>query len=290
MTGFGDAQLEDGESAVTAEIRAVNNRYLKLQTRLPDGFGSLEAVIEKTIRTKISRGTVTVSVRLNRQKQEPRYQLNKPLIRSCWEQLQAVATEMAVPRPVEFWSVLSLPDAVQQDTADQADKGQVAELVQRAVAEALTRLETFREVEGQSMRTELIQQCDLLASRLDQIELRAPLVVATYSTRLLERVREAIATTDVSVSSSDLIREISIFADRVDINEEITRLRSHLSQFRTFLDEQTSEGRKLEFLGQEVFREINTIGSKGNDVEIAHHVVEMKAAVEKIREVLQNVE
>ncbi|MCA9118288.1 MAG: DUF1732 domain-containing protein, partial [Planctomycetaceae bacterium] len=158
------------------------------------------------------------------------------------------------------------------------------------VAEALTRLETFREVEGQSMRTELIQQCDLLASRLDQIELRAPLVVATYSTRLLERVREAIATTDVSVSSSDLIREISIFADRVDINEEITRLRSHLSQFRTFLDEQTSEGRKLEFLGQEVFREINTIGSKGNDVEIAHHVVEMKAAVEKIREVLQNVE
>ena len=290
MTGFGDAQLEDGESAVTAEIRAVNNRYLKLQTRLPDGFGSLEAVIEKTIRTKISRGTVTVSVRLNRQKQEPRYQLNKPLIRSCWEQLQAVATEMAVPRPVEFWSVLSLPEAVQQDTADQADRGQVAELVQRAVAEALTRLETFREVEGQSMRTELIQQCDLLASRLDQIELRAPLVVATYSTRLLERVREAIATTDVSVSSSDLIREISIFADRVDINEEITRLRSHLSQFRTFLDEQTSEGRKLEFLGQEVFREINTIGSKGNDVEIAHHVVEMKAAVEKIREVLQNVE
>ncbi|MCA9115604.1 MAG: hypothetical protein KDA79_10995, partial [Planctomycetaceae bacterium] len=118
MTGFGDAQLEDGESAVTAEIRAVNNRYLKLQTRLPDGFGSLEAVIEKTIRTKISRGTVTVSVRLNRQKQEPRYQLNKPLIRSCWEQLQAVATEMAVPRPVEFWSVLSLPEAVQQDTAD----------------------------------------------------------------------------------------------------------------------------------------------------------------------------
>ncbi|MCA9049677.1 MAG: DUF1732 domain-containing protein, partial [Planctomycetaceae bacterium] len=122
------------------------------------------------------------------------------------------------------------------------------------------------------------------------VELQAPNVVSEYRGKLLERLRKAIGDADVAVDDRDVIREVALYADRCDINEEITRLRSHTDQFRRFLNSDTSMGRKLEFLGQEMFREINTIGSKANNVAIAHHVVDMKAAIERIREVLQNVE
>ena len=140
------------------------------------------------------------------------------------------------------------------------------------------------------MLRDLRLNAGIISEQLMQVADLAPQVVASFRDRLLERVKELLATSDVSVDSSDLIREVSIFSERCDINEEITRLRSHLEQFETFLQGDSSQGRKLEFLSQEMFREVNTIGAKANNVAIAHSVVEMKSAVEKIREVLQNVE
>ncbi|MFN6108665.1 MAG: endoribonuclease YicC domain-containing protein, partial [Planctomycetaceae bacterium] len=137
---------------------------------------------------------------------------------------------------------------------------------------------------------ELERNLGVISAQLAEVARQAPLTVTEYRAKLLERVRQAIAEAGVTLSETDLIREVAIYADRGDINEEITRLRSHLSQFGTFLAEPASTGRKLDFLSQEMFREINTIGSKANHVGIAHAVVEMKAAVEKIREVLQTVE
>jgi uncharacterized protein (TIGR00255 family) len=130
----------------------------------------------------------------------------------------------------------------------------------------------------------------IISEQLVQVTEMAPQVVSSFRDRLLERVKELLATSDVTVDSSDVIREVSIYSERCDINEEIMRLRSHLEQFEAFLQGESSQGRKLEFLSQEIFREINTIGAKANNVTIAHAVVEMKSAVEKIREVLQNVE
>ena len=290
MTGFGDAQVEDGDLTVSVEMRSVNNRFLKVQSRLPDGLASLESVIDKLVRKSLARGAVTVSIRLQRQKRESGYQLNTTLLHACWEQLQTAAARMGTQPPADLSSLLVLPDIVQEDNARQANDERAAELIRQAVHQALTRLQVFRADEGRSITADLGELADALTARLEQIITRAPLVVTDYAARLLERVRDALTAAGASVDSSDLIREVSIFADRADINEEITRLKSHLVQFRSFLEQPASEGRKLEFLGQEIYREINTIGAKANDVEIAHHVVEMKATVEKVREILQNVE
>ena len=140
------------------------------------------------------------------------------------------------------------------------------------------------------MKTDLTLQCTTIETQLAEVETKAPDVVTSYREKLLERVRKAIGDTEIPVEDKDIIREVAVFADRCDINEEITRLRSHLQQFDAFLNGDKSLGRKLEFVSQEMFREINTIGSKANNVGIAHCVVEMKAAIERIREVLQNVE
>ena len=140
------------------------------------------------------------------------------------------------------------------------------------------------------MRQDLKLQCRVIEEQVNEVEKQAPQVVSEYRAKLLDRVRKAITESDVQIDDKDVIREVATFADRCDINEEITRLRSHIQQFYAFTDSDKSQGRKLQFIGQEMFREINTIGSKANNVPIAHAVVEMKAAIERIREVLQNVE
>ena len=140
------------------------------------------------------------------------------------------------------------------------------------------------------MQDDLHRQSRVISNQLDEVSRLAPEVVSAYRTKLMQRLSKAVADSGVTIAESDVMREVAVFADRCDINEEITRLRSHLQQFDTFLNGNASLGRKLEFLGQEMFREINTIGSKANNVAIAHNVVEMKAAIERVREVLQNVE
>ena len=151
-------------------------------------------------------------------------------------------------------------------------------------------LHRFAFLLAKRMKTDLTLQCTTIETQLAEVETKAPDVVTSYREKLLERVRKAIGDTEIPVEDKDIIREVAVFADRCDINEEITRLRSHLQQFDAFLNGDKSLGRKLEFVSQEMFREINTIGSKANNVGIAHCVVEMKAAIERIREVLQNVE
>jgi uncharacterized protein (TIGR00255 family) len=148
----------------------------------------------------------------------------------------------------------------------------------------------MRAEEGRAMGQELLQLCGQIRKELDLIRARAAQVVVEFRDKLLDRVRNLLAELDVEIDRSDLIKEVSVFAERSDIAEEVVRLDSHLLQFRDFLNEPESPGRKLDFLTQEMFRETNTIGSKANDVEIARHVVEIKGAVEKIRELIQNVE
>ena len=140
------------------------------------------------------------------------------------------------------------------------------------------------------MRQDLVQQCELIAAQLETVAERAPTVIVQYRDKLKDRVTQLLRDTGVSVTDADLIREVSLFADRCDINEEITRMRSHLDQFSECLNQKESAGRKLEFLCQEMFREVNTIGSKSNNVDIAHAVVEMKGCIERLREIVQNVE
>jgi uncharacterized protein (TIGR00255 family) len=288
MTGFGDVRRQDGRRNVSVEIRTVNNRFLKCSIRVPDVYAAFESEIEKLVRATISRGTVNVTIRIERHGDAGRFQLDAAVLAAYVEQAN-VAADRAGLTPAGFDAFLALPGVVtERCETDDADAGWP--VVASAVDEALRILQTFRRSEGAAMADELRANLGIIETEVGAVAELAPGVVRDFRDRLRERVAELIGEADATVSDSDLIREVSLYADRVDINEELTRLRSHIGQFRGFLDDAQSQGRKLDFLTQELFREVNTIGSKANNVAIAHRVVEMKAAVEKIREILQNIE
>lgn len=289
MTGFGDARHQDERIAIAVEIRTVNNRYLKIGVKCPDSYAALEGDIERVVRERVSRGTVSVTVRADRLGAGGDYSLNAEALEGYWRQLLTIAQRIAAPRPDSLAPLLQLP-GISAENRPAADLETDWKLVRGLLEQALEKLQTFRVEEGRSMQADLAHNVGLISSQLEQVSALAPQVVSEYRARMLERVRQVLAESNVSVGDAEVLREVSIFADRSDINEEITRLKCHLEQFHAFLVESVSAGRKLEFLSQEMFREVNTIGSKANNVPIAHAVVEMKAAVEKIREVLQNVE
>ena len=290
MTGFGDARYQDQRLTVTVEVRTVNNRYLKVSTKCPELYAALEGDIERVIREKVNRGTVSVSLRVERVGADSEYALNATALESYWQQLQQMAARLQAPHVGNLGSLLVLPGVVADDIRRSVDLEADWLIIRPLVEAALEKLHAFRQEEGRSMQHDLLRNRRIIAEQLEQVVGFAPQVVSEYRTRLLERVRGVLAESEARVIENDLIREVSIYAERSDINEEITRLKCHLDQFQVFCDEPASAGRKLEFLSQEMFREVNTIGSKANNVAIAHAVVEMKAAVEKIREVLQNVE
>lgn len=290
MTGFGDARVQGERLHVAVEIRAVNNRYLKISTRLPERFSALEGDVERTIRQRITRGTINVSIRVDRTRKGAGYEIDREVVQDYWQQMQAAAAALGDSVSVRFGELLTLPEVVREVSDSNVDPRSDWPTIQDALEQSITRLLEFRQVEGESMAGDLQAQHTIITGQLDQVEALAPGVVVEFRDRLHARVQELLADSEGTLEDGSLIREVSIFSERCDINEEITRLRSHLEQFETFLNQEESAGRKMEFLTQEIYREVNTIGSKANNVPIAHCVVEMKAAVEKVREILQNVE
>ncbi|MBD3676464.1 MAG: YicC family protein [Planctomycetaceae bacterium] len=290
MTGYGDARQASGEIGYQVEIRAVNNRYLKLNTRLPDGFSGLEPVVEKVVRETISRGTITVTIKRTVGQTGTEFSFDPEVLESYlkqWDQLRESMHQLPV---LNAGDLLQLPGVVVEPDESGFDMERAWAQIEPVLREALQKFDAFRKHEGESMSDDLRSQIAKISEQVKTVSERAPLVVTQYRDRILERVRSLLEDTDVELQASDVLREVSQFADRCDINEEIIRLESHLQHFEKFIASEESEGKRLDFLSQEINREVNTIGSKANDVEIAHCVVEMKAAVEKMREVLQNVE
>lgn len=292
MTGYGDARLQTEKNSLSVEVRTVNNRYFKLNLKLPDRYGSLEPEIEKLVREEVSRGSIQLAIRYEAADSAGQLRLNTKLLEQYADQLAEVIGRRGgvIASEVRLDSLTSLPGIVEDDSRHGADLETEWPQLSGVIREALVRLQEFRKREGATMGADLATQAAGVRRQLDLVAETAPQVVAEYRVKMLERVRQTLAESDVTLTESDLIREVAIFADRCDINEEITRLKCHLGHYDSLLKDKTSQGRKLEFLTQEMFREVNTIGSKANNVTIAHAVVEMKACVERIREVLQNVE
>ena len=290
MTGFGNASGQNERFSAAAEIKAVNNRYLKVSTRFPDVLASLEPEFERLIRESIARGTVSLNLRFAPVGQGSRYHIVPEVVAAYSHQLRQIGVQQSLPVPDWSDAILSLPGVVADQLGSTVNPEDEWPLLEQTIREAIERLQEFRQREGEAMQRDLALNCDIISERVELISRRAPEVVSAYRDKVLDRVTELLKGSGASVQPNDLIREVSVFADRCDINEEITRLRCHVEEFRKVMDAPQSQGRKLDFLSQEIFREINTTGSKASNVEIAHHVVEMKAAVEKIREVLQNVE
>lgn len=291
MTGYGEARYQSDSLNVALELRALNNRYLKVSVRASEPYNLLEPEFEKVIRRTVRRGTVQVHLRCERQYSPQDFKVNAVALRSYVEQLRAAAVDsIAVPVESFIGSVLALPGVVPEPGRLSYDTSDEWPVIEKVLEDALARLQNMRLEEGKAMAQEFLQQRAFIAEQLQQIRTRAPLVAEAYRGRLYERVRIILAEHDTAVDQSDLIKEVAIFAERSDISEEVVRLDSHLDQFQEIMNEPESPGRKLEFLAQEMFREANTIGSKASDVEVSRRVVEIKGALEKVRELVQNIE
>lgn len=284
MTGQGAASATANGVTVTVEMRAVNNRHLKINLRSPDSLITLESLVEKQIRACVGRGTINVNIKVQKETRADDFAIDTALLNSYRSQLQEEA-KVEVP----LSALLALPGVV-RSSDNLSPQATHSDLIVETVAEALEHFNRMRTTEGEALGHDLTTQLQNLALLIQSIRERAPTVVANYSARLTDKLNQLLEKHNVKLNDTDLIREIGVFADRCDITEEVVRLDSHIAQFNEVMHSNTSQGRKLDFITQELFREINTIGSKANDAAIAGFVVEAKTVIERVREQVQNIE
>ena len=304
MTGYGQAQSSDEQVRVVAEIRAVNNRFLKITQRTPEGLASIEPAVEKRVRQHLGRGTVIVNLTVEPRGSAARAPLNGAVLAAYWRDLANALGDLGGQGPPPLEALLALPGVVGDEAALLTGIEGLAERIDRVVAEALGCLDAMRAAEGEATARDLAATLQDMEARLAAIQRLAPKVVSDYRQRLAARAEVLLAGTALAADDPALLREVAFFAERCDINEELTRLASHMAQFRDQLAAPepasprpgeggggpSGAGRRLEFLAQEMHREITTIGSKANDADVAREVVEVKVAVDRLREQSQNIE
>ena len=287
MTGFGAAALQRKGVMVRTEIRSVNHRHLLVKSRFPAEYQQLEADVEGILRKKLQRGSVTVSVNIERAGGEP-VRLDADLARRYREGIEALGRELELPGTLELSDLIQLPGILGGRDEASADS-QVVKLILKSVSAAADELVAMRAREGEALGADLEKSAKALERTLERIVRRMPQVVRAHHQNLKRRLRDLLGGS-VPLSEADLAREIALLSDKLDVGEETTRVAAHLQQLRELLEKGGVVGRKLDFLAQELFREANTIGSKCNDARVAHQVVELKSHIERLREQVQNVE
>lgn len=294
MTGFGRSEQTSEAGTVLVEVRSVNGRYLKVQLRLPDLLASYEGEVERLVRSRVGRGTVSVTMHAKAGEEAVAWRLNPAVVKAYAEALEALRAEIGPDSPpLRLEALALLPGAVEEAAA--LDVGAALwPLAAGALQEALDQLLAMRRTEGQALTQALLAHAAQIDRMVAAIAARAPDVLTGYRDRIAARVQELLADLGVTVTEADLARELALFAERSDIAEELNRLKSHVDQFRslagaesTGADDRTP-GRTLEFLIQEMLREANTIGSKANDVAIGREVVALKSEIDRMKEQIQN--
>jgi len=289
MTGFGSASGEVDGVRYTVEIRSVNNRYLKTTIKLPDICFGAEARIETALKQRLVRGTVSAIVRMKVSGEDTAHQVNRAALASYLDQLRALRPESDASVRIDLGALLLLPGVCEPPSVAETVLASLDALM-GLVDEALAGLLEMRRREGRALLDVLLAQCGEIEAKLTGVIERAPDVVKGYHQRLADRVRELTEAGRVVIDSDALAREVAVFAERSDIAEEIDRLTGHVDQFRQAAQAGGPVGRKLDFIAQEMLREANTIASKANDTEIARAVVDIKTAVDRIKEQVQNAE
>jgi uncharacterized protein (TIGR00255 family) len=289
MTAYGRGEYQQGDTLFIAEIRSLNNRYRDIILRIPGNVQILEKEIKSIISSRIRRGRIEVSVKIENTSEESPYklELNVPLIKSYFEIFNHLAEQFGLDQNIRIESLCQLKDVILVKPED-VDVEQMKPGLQEVLIQALDSLDMMRITEGEAIETDFLKRLDLLERYAEKVDKRAPGLIDEYRKRLKENINRMLV--DVAVDESRLAQEVAFFAERSDITEEIVRIRSHLRQFREYLSADDALGRRLDFLIQEINREVNTTGSKASDSFIAEVVVEMKAELEKLREQVQNVE
>jgi len=292
MTGYGEARQQGDSLSLSVELRALNNRYLKVTLRAPDPYHLLEAEVEKSIRQTVRRGTIQVHLRVDKASSPQDFRINTVALESYVNVLREWSTCAGLSDKADalLSQVLTLPGVVPEPGNMGFAFHEDWPAIEKVLLQAVKQLQAMRQDEGRAMAQELLSLRDEIGAHLDAIRRRIPQVVSMFRDRLHDRVKSLLKELDVDVDRNDLIREVSIYSERSDIAEEVVRLSAHLEHFQEITKEKESPGRKLEFLIQEMGRETNTIGSKASDVEISRSVVEIKGILEKMRELVLNVE
>ena len=290
MTGYGAAQTDDEGVSFALEIRSVNNRYLKLTTKLPEHLQFAEPAIERVVRVRVARGTVTLTVRQRSDPADAAKSLNLAALQQYVDSLSRVRLPQGVATTIDLATIAQLPGVTDPGAQDDARRQRQLSVVLDLTNRALDAMIAMRREEGRALHAELVAHCAAIRSDLDAIGERAPVVVDEYHERLKTRVATLMQAGGFELAADGLMREVAIYAERCDITEEISRLRSHLDQFAELCERGDQVGRTLDFLAQEFLREANTIASKSNDARIVRGVVVVKAMIDRVKEQVQNVE
>ena len=289
MTGFGQARREIDGCHYAVEIRSVNSRYYKSLIRVPEIWSFLEPDVDQLLRRKLHRGSVHFGLRMKVISAAAAYEVNTAALERYIEHVETIRPDQTdVALSVDLGSLLQLPGVCNPPEPEQLCRKARPPLM-KLITEAVDVLQAMRVEEGKVVAKDLANHCDAIERQLEQIAARAPAVLADYHQRLRRRVEELTASAKLKIDEQDLAREVAVFAERSDIAEELSRLGGHLEQFRCASEQADQPGKKLEFISQEMLREANTIASKANDREIARCAVELKTAIDRIKEQVQNV-
>ncbi len=288
MTGYGRAVQTLHGREITVELRSVNNRFLDCNVKMPRAFSYAEDAIKQKVKEFVARGKVDVFISVQAvEEQAMKISLNRPVLEGYLNALRSIVADYGVRDDVSATSLARIPDVFLVEKPEEDETQNIADLV--AVAEeAIRAYNTMRETEGAAMVADLRSRSATILACVEKVEQRSPITVQEYRNRLETRMKEVLENTNLD--ENRILMEAAIYADKVAVDEETVRLRSHLAQLESLHSGGGAIGRKLDFLLQEMNREANTIGSKGNDIEQARTVVEIKAELEKIREQIQNIE
>ena len=287
MTGFGMGESPLGAGKLALEIRGVNHRFLDVRVRMPRELGELSPLVEQMTRERMSRGRYEIAVRIEGVALGSTV-LDRDRARSAYRALCELRDELAPHTDVPFALLASIPDLFVPSSDRESDA--IKNALYQAFESASRAIDTMRRQEGGALQDDLRKRLTHVLTLIKQIETEAPTILELHRNRLLERAERLRTATDLDIDPHRLEQEIALFADRVDISEELTRLTIHCDQFIALLGTNDAVGRRLDFLLQEMAREANTVGAKSPDAHISHRVVEMKAEIERMREQVQNIE
>ena len=293
MTGFGRAEKKDEKKTILVEMRSVNNKYLKINIRIPELLTGYEERIERLLKKELLRGTINLTIDYKACDQAPKCVINKDVLKEYHNILSEARKEISSGQDISLDNLISLPGVLEfkKDSGNGKIQGddfwnELEQLIKLSVND----LNSMKEAEGQNLRVEIEKWKNRISELLDEIETMAPKVILEYSNRIQERVASLLEGMESKIEKDDLNREIAIFADKCDISEELGRLRSHILLLDNVMENEEPNGRKLEFIVQEMFREANTIAAKANNADIIRDVITIKTEIERIKEQVLNVE
>ncbi len=295
MTGFGQASEQVDGVYYAVELRSVNSRYFKVAIRIDDELSGIEAELEAMLRSRLCRGSVTLSVKSHQPVATTVPRVSDQALGVYLGHLESLQRKVSIGNTaarVDLTALLALPGVLQTDDDEQSILDRARPVVTRLAENACERLLAMRATEGRLIAQDMARQCQVIGRLMDSIQKRAPEVVEAYHQRLRCRIDELMARAQLKTEEKDLIREVAVFAERADISEEVSRMSAHMSQFEQIVGSPNGEpaGRTLDFVAQELLREANTIASKSNDAKISREIVQIKGAIDRIKEQVQNVE